>query len=100
MDQQEIEFLDQLLWDGGLVVGLLLSPIAKRTSENLAKHHGGHGREQGDPQGGEGILALGHRHAGHHTGAEAGHRELGGEIAAGTGGGVGEHGGPGGWLRP
>jgi len=52
------------------------------SSEQLAHHHRSHGGEQGDAKGGEGVLALGHREAGDHAGAEAGHGQLCGEGGA------------------
>lgn len=61
-------------------------------SEHLADGHGGHGGEEGDAQGGERVLPLGNGQAGDHAGTEAGHRQLGDELATGTGFGAGEHG--------
>ena len=49
-------------------------------SEHLAHYHRRHGAEQDDAQGGEGVLTLGHRVAGDHAAAEAGHGQFGGEV--------------------
>lgn len=62
-------------------------------SEDLTDNHGGHRREQRDAESGEGILPLSDGHAGDHTGAEAGDRQLGGQFSARLGIGAGEHGG-------
>ena len=55
--------------------------------KNLAHHDGCQGGEEGDSEGGAGILSLGHRQTGDHAGAETGHRELAGDFAAGARGG-------------
>ena len=55
--------------------------------ENLAHQHCRHGGEEGDAEGGEGILPLGHRQTRDHAGAEAGHCDLAGDFAAGARGG-------------
>ena len=55
--------------------------------ENLAHHDCCQGGEEGDAEGGAGILSLGHRQTGDHAGAETGHRELAGDFAAGARGG-------------
>jgi hypothetical protein len=47
-------------------------------SEHLAHHHRGDGGEEGDAEGGEGVLSLGHGKAGDNAGSEAGDDDLGG----------------------
>lgn len=55
--------------------------------KNLAHHDCCQGGEEGDAEGGAGILSLGHRQTGDHAGAKTGHRELAGDFAAGARGG-------------
>lgn len=60
------------------------------TSQHLAKGHGRHGGEQGDPQGGDRILALGHGEGGDHTCPDTGHGQLGHDRGAAVHSGVHE----------
>ncbi|CAK6700299.1 hypothetical protein ICNINCKA_02818 [Synechococcus sp. CBW1107] len=46
--------------------------------EHLTDHHGGEGREEGDPQGREGVLSLGHRETGDDAGSKTGDDDLSG----------------------
>ena len=60
------------------------------TSKHLAKRHGRHGGEEGDSQGGDRILALGHGEGGDHTCADTGHGQLGHDRRAAVHSGVHE----------
>ena len=52
------------------------------TSKHLAKGHGRHGGEEGDSQGGDRILALGHGEGGDHASTDTGHGQLGHDRGA------------------
>jgi hypothetical protein len=60
-------------------------------SDDLPDQNGGNGREKGDAEGGEGVLALGHGDAGDHARSKTGNGDLAGDFSLGGGGG--EHGG-------
>ena len=72
------------------------NPVAEL--DRLAHHHGGYGRKQGDAEGGEGVLTLGHRHGGHNSRTQAGHGQLAHHFWAAVGGRG--HGAAGGMARP
>jgi len=61
-------------------------PPSPGGSDDLAGQHRRHGGKEGDREGREGILALGHGDAGDYTGTESSHSQLGDKVAAGAGG--------------
>ena len=49
-------------------------------SEDLTHHHCCYGREDGDAEGRQGVLSLRNGNGGDHTGSEAGHSQLSGDV--------------------
>lgn len=75
----------------------MASRMGAEELKHLADRHRGDRREQGDAQGREGVLALGHGHARDDPRTQAGDRELGGQLplktrTRKTGTRTGEHG--------